>query len=114
MDASKRSGRGNAYFTGLGKQKRIVFFDTLLEQLKPDEIVSVLAHEIRYSKKNHIIKGIALSLVMSFLAFYLTHVAINHPSFLSSHGFKSSFSCLKVNFSKSHILDLFFFSDANI
>ncbi|MAW07496.1 MAG: peptidase M48 [Halobacteriovoraceae bacterium] len=86
MDASKRSGHGNAYFTGLGKQKRIVFFDTLLEQLRPDELVSVLAHEIGHSKKNHIIKGIVLSLLMSFLAFYLTHIAINHPNFLSSHG----------------------------
>lgn len=89
MDASKRSGHGNAYFTGLGKQKRIVFFDTLLDQLAPKEIVSVLAHEIGHSKKNHIIKGIALSFVMLFLSFYLTHLALNSSAFLTGHGLNS-------------------------
>jgi STE24 endopeptidase len=89
MDASKRSGHGNAYFTGLGKQKRIVFFDTLLEQLAPKEIVSVLAHEIGHSKKNHIIKGIALSFLMLFLSFYLTHLALNSSAFLTGHGLNS-------------------------
>ncbi|EIJ41793.1 Zn-dependent protease with chaperone function [Beggiatoa alba B18LD] len=56
MDGSKRSGHGNAYFTGLGKHKRIVFFDTLLEGLNTDEVEAVLAHEVGHFKHNHIHK----------------------------------------------------------
>ena len=89
MDASRRSGHGNAYFTGFGKQKRIVFFDTLLEQLSSKEIISVLAHEIGHSKKNHILKGIVTSFVMLFISFYLSHLALNSSIFLSSHGVNS-------------------------
>jgi STE24 endopeptidase len=67
MDGSKRSGHGNAYFTGFGNSKRIVFFDTLLEGLNGDEIEAVLAHEIGHFKRKHLLKrllGVAgLSLV---------------------------------------------------
>jgi len=56
MDGSKRSGHGNAYFTGIGRNKRIVFFDTLLESLKPEEIEAVLAHELGHFKLKHIQK----------------------------------------------------------
>lgn len=67
MDGSKRSGHGNAYFTGLGNSKRIVFFDTLLEGLNTDEIEAVLAHEIGHFKRKHLPKrliGVAsLSLI---------------------------------------------------
>ncbi len=54
MDGSSRSGHGNAYFTGFGKNKRIVFFDTLLESLTPEEVEAVLAHELGHFKHGHI------------------------------------------------------------
>jgi len=59
MDGSKRSGHGNAYFTGFGKNKRIVFYDTLLDGLTKDEVVAVLAHEVGHFKRKHIQKRIA-------------------------------------------------------
>ncbi len=65
MDGSRRSSHGNAYFTGLGKNKRIVFFDTLLTQLSPDQIEAVLAHELGHFKHRHITKRIALMFVLS-------------------------------------------------
>ena len=60
MDGSRRSSHGNAYFTGMGKNKRIVFFDTLTDSLDPDEIEAVLAHELGHFKKRHVAKRILL------------------------------------------------------
>jgi STE24 endopeptidase len=68
MDGSRRSAHGNAYFTGLGRAKRIVFFDTLVERLQPAEIEAVLAHELGHFKLKHIAKRLAFSFVAS-LAF---------------------------------------------
>jgi len=68
MDGSKRSAHGNAYFTGLGRAKRIVFFDTLIERLQPAEVEAVLAHELGHFERRHISKRILLSFVLS-LAF---------------------------------------------
>jgi STE24 endopeptidase len=65
MDGSKRSSHGNAYFTGFGKTKRIVFFDTLLSRLTPNEVEAVLAHELGHFKRRHVVKRIALTFVMS-------------------------------------------------
>ncbi|MDD5388828.1 MAG: M48 family metallopeptidase [Gallionellaceae bacterium] len=67
MDGSRRSSHGNAYFTGLGKNKRIVFYDTLLTQLNPEQIEAVLAHELGHFKHRHIIKRIALMFVLSLV-----------------------------------------------
>ncbi len=61
IDGSKRSSHGNAYFSGFGRNKRIVFFDTLLKMLSDDELEAVLAHELGHFKKKHIIKGILIS-----------------------------------------------------
>jgi STE24 endopeptidase len=69
MDASKRSTHGNAYFAGFGKAKRIVFFDTLLAKHSPDEILSILAHELGHYKLGHIIQRIAETAVFAFLGF---------------------------------------------
>jgi len=69
MDGSKRSSHGNAYFSGFGKSKRIVFFDTLLEQLSTDETLAVLAHELGHFKRNHIKKRMALMFTMSLAGF---------------------------------------------
>ena len=70
MDGSKRSAHGNAYFTGFGKTKRIVFFDTLLGRLQPTEVEAVLAHELGHFKHRHVIKRIAMifALSLGFLA----------------------------------------------
>ncbi|KDP85359.1 MULTISPECIES: M48 family metallopeptidase [Cupriavidus] len=68
MDGSKRSAHGNAYFTGFGAAKRIVFFDTLMERLADDEIEAVLAHELGHFKRRHILKGMLVSFALS-LAF---------------------------------------------
>lgn len=65
MDGSKRSSHGNAYFTGFGKTKRIVFFDTLLQRLTPGEIDAVLAHELGHFKHRHVIKRIAFTFALS-------------------------------------------------
>jgi len=67
MDGSKRSAHGNAYFTGMGKAKRIVFFDTLIERLNPEEIEAVLAHELGHFKRQHIRKRLIQSFALSFL-----------------------------------------------
>ncbi|MCX7192282.1 MAG: M48 family metallopeptidase [Proteobacteria bacterium] len=65
MDGSRRSAHGNAYFTGFGKTKRIVFFDTLLARLNVDEIEAVLAHELGHFKHHHVIKRIVSTFALS-------------------------------------------------
>jgi STE24 endopeptidase len=67
MDGSRRSSHGNAFFTGFGRTKRIVFFDTLLERLAPQEIEAVLAHELGHFSRRHIIKRMALQFVSSLV-----------------------------------------------
>ena len=71
MDGSKRSAHANAYFTGFGAAKRVVFFDTLLKQLSPEEIDAVLAHELGHYKRRHIIKRIVLMFSLSLAGFAL-------------------------------------------
>ncbi len=66
MDGSKRSAHGNAYFTGFGRSKRIVFFDTLLNKLNADEIEAVLAHELGHFHHRHILRRIVISFAVSF------------------------------------------------
>lgn len=71
MDGSKRSAHANAYFTGFGASKRVVFFDTLLKQLSPAEVDAVLAHELGHFKHKHIIKRIVAMFAMSLAGFAL-------------------------------------------
>lgn len=71
MDGSRRSGHGNAYFTGLGSNKRIVFFDTLLTTLDHDEVEAVLAHELGHFKLKHVLKMLVASAAISFAGFAL-------------------------------------------
>ncbi len=71
MDGSKRSSHGNAYFTGFGKSKRIVFYDTLLEQLSTHETLAVLAHELGHFKRNHIKKRMIVTFAVFFAGFAL-------------------------------------------
>ncbi len=71
MDGSRRSGHGNAYFTGFGNNKRIVFFDTLLESLEPAEIEAVLAHELGHFRLKHIVKRLLSGMALSLAALAL-------------------------------------------
>ena len=71
MDGSKRSAHANAYFTGLGRSKRVVFFDTLLEQLEPAEVDAVLAHELGHFKHRHILKRMLSLFALSLAGFAL-------------------------------------------
>jgi len=81
MDGSRRSAHGNAYFTGLGRAKRIVFFDTLVDRLQPQEIEAVLAHELGHFKLKHIAKRMAVSFVASLLFLLLLGWLANQSSF---------------------------------
>ena len=71
MDGSRRSAHANAYFTGFGTSKRVVFFDTLLKQLSPDEVEAVLAHELGHFKHKHITKRMVMMFGVSLLCFAL-------------------------------------------
>jgi len=89
MDGSIRSSHGNAYFTGFGSSKRVVFFDTLLERLNVEEIEAVLAHELGHFKHHHVIKRIAMIFLMSFLGLALLGWLINQPWFFQGLGVTS-------------------------
>jgi len=91
MDGSRRSSHGNAYFTGFGANKRVVFFDTLLERLEPNEIEAVLAHELGHYRCNHVIKRIIMMFTVSFAGlallgwlkqaeWFYTGLGVNTPS----------------------------------
>lgn len=86
MDGSRRSSHGNAYFTGLGSSKRIVFFDTLLAQLGPEQIEAVLAHELGHFKRHHIVKRIALMAVLSLALLALLAWLKQAPWFYAALG----------------------------
>jgi STE24 endopeptidase len=86
MDGSRRSSHGNAYFTGFGAAKRVVFFDTLLDRLDADEIEAVLAHELGHFKHKHVIKRIALMFVVSFFGLALLGWLVNQPWFYADLG----------------------------
>ena len=89
MDGSRRSSHGNAYFTGFGNSKRIVFFDTLLQQLKPAEVEAVLAHELGHFKLRHIVKRMLLSSALSFGFFWMLHFLMEQSWFYSGLGVAS-------------------------
>ena len=86
MDGSRRSGHGNAYFTGMGRNKRIVFFDTLLETLDADEIEAVLAHELGHFKRKHVQKRIVIMMLMSLAGLALLGWLIQQPWFYQGLG----------------------------
>ena len=86
MDGSKRSSHGNAYFTGLGKNKRIVFYDTLLETLNPDEVEAVLAHELGHFKHHHVRKGLILNAVITLVGLAILAWLIKQDAFYHTLG----------------------------
>jgi STE24 endopeptidase len=78
MDGSRRSSRGNAFFTGLGKHRRVALYDTLLDKHTARELVAVLAHEIGHYKKKHIVKNLAIAVAHGGLMFYLLSIFLTH------------------------------------
>ncbi len=89
MDGSKRSSHGNAYFTGFGTARRIVFFDTLLEKLAPAEIEAVLAHELGHYKRRHVWKRIGLLALASLAFLWLLGALIDAPWFYAGLGMQA-------------------------
>jgi STE24 endopeptidase len=90
MDGSTRSSHGNAYFTGFGASKRVVFFDTLLARLNTDEIESVLAHELGHFKHHHVIKRIVMLFSVSFLGLALLGWLMQQPWFYNGLGLQNA------------------------
>jgi STE24 endopeptidase len=87
VDGSTRSKHSNAYFAGLGKSKRIVLYDTLIQSLKPQQLLAVLAHEIGHEKRAHIKKMIALSSIQTVFIFWLLSCFMNEEAFYLAFGF---------------------------
>jgi STE24 endopeptidase len=94
IDGSKRSSKANAYFSGFGPKKRIVFYDTLIHDLSTDEIVAVFAHEIGHSKRKHVFYNIALSTLITGLTLFILSILIDNPLLAASLG---------VSFTSFHI-----------
>jgi STE24 endopeptidase len=86
MDGSKRSGHGNAYFTGLGNNKRIVFFDNLVNSLEDEELEAVLAHELGHFKCKHVIKMLIASSIMTLISFGILGLLISQDWFYTGLG----------------------------
>ena len=100
MDRSKRSKHPNAYFTGFSKNRRIVFYDTLIDLLSPKEIKAVLAHEIGHYKHNHITKSLGISTFIIFIGMFLISQLVNNSSYLEILNLNNSAS--------SQLIALFF------
>lgn len=96
MDGSKRSTHGNAYFTGFGKTKRIVFFDTLLQRLTPAEMDAVLAHELGHFKHRHVMKRIAFTFALSLAFLWLLAQLMQSTWFYVGLGVSSQSTALAL------------------
>ncbi len=86
IDSSKRTAHGNAYFTGFGRNKRIVFFDSLLKGLREKEIIAVLAHELGHFKRGHIRQRLVIMVFLGFLGFALLGWLLGQPWFYAGLG----------------------------
>lgn len=89
IDGSKRSTKANAYFSGFGKTKKVVLYDTLLNDLTEDEISAVLAHEIGHYKKKHVIYNLILSILLTGVTLYLLSLFINNPILAQAVGIEN-------------------------
>lgn len=86
IDGSKRSTKANAYFSGLGAKKRIVLFDTLIQDLSVNEIVAVLAHEIGHYKKRHVIIGIIIGIIQTGITLFIFSLLVDNPGLSEALG----------------------------
>ncbi|MFC2118768.1 M48 family metallopeptidase [Bacteroidota bacterium] len=90
IDGSKRSTKANAYFTGLGTKKRIVLYDTLINDLEIPELVAVLAHEIGHNKKKHVTKGLITSIIQTGFMLFILSLFIDSPQMSVALGVKNT------------------------
>ena len=90
IDGSKRSTKANAYFSGLGKKKKIVLFDTLIERLSKEEIVAVLAHEIGHYKKKHTLVSLVISVIQTGITLYILSLFVGNPILSTALGVEQS------------------------
>lgn len=86
MDGSRRSSRGNALFSGFGRNKRVALFDTLIEKQTVPELVSIVAHEVGHYKKKHVFKGLVLAIVHSGLMFFLLSIFLGQRGLFEAFG----------------------------
>jgi STE24 endopeptidase len=99
IDGSKRSSKANAFFSGIGKRKKVVLYDTLIEQHTPEELVAVLAHEIGHFKKKHIIYGMLASIIqIGILLFILSIFVFNEQMSLALGGDKMAIHLNVIGF----------------
>ncbi|MBI2229980.1 MAG: M48 family metallopeptidase [Deltaproteobacteria bacterium] len=99
MDGSRRSAHSNAYFTGIGKAKRIVLFDTLIEQMTIDQGLAVLAHEMGHYKMRHIRRMLLVGGVLLFVGLFILSLLIKYPPLFSAFGLRPSSQAALVLFS---------------
>ena len=86
IDGSKRSTKANAYFTGLGPKKRVVLYDTLIDELTEEEIVAVLAHEVGHYKKRHTLRSMVVSVIQMGVLFWLFSLCVNNAALSEALG----------------------------
>ncbi len=86
IDGSRRSSKANAYFTGLGSKKRIVLYDTLIDEMTTGELVAVLAHEIGHYKKRHVVQGLCLGIAQTGILLFLFSVVMKSPAISQALG----------------------------
>ena len=86
IDGSRRSSKANAYFTGLGSKKRIVLYDTLIDEMTTGELVAVLAHEIGHYKKRHVVQGLFLGIAQTGILLFLFSVVMKSPAISQALG----------------------------
>lgn len=98
MDGSKRSGHSNAFFSGLGKMRRIVLFDTLVEKHTEEELEAILAHEIGHYKLGHIPKMLLVNILMTAIGFYILGLLVESAAFVEAFGFTYSPEVLTPTF----------------
>lgn len=108
VDSSKRSTKANAYFTGFGPRKRIVLYDTLIEQLTTEEIVAVLSHEIGHYKHRHVLKGTVRGLLQMLITLYVFGLVIDSPLIAEAAG------CSQPSFHINLIVFSFIYSGINM
>jgi STE24 endopeptidase len=99
MDGSKRSAHSNAYFTGIGKAKRIVLFDTLIEQMTTDQGLAVLAHEMGHYKMKHIRRMLVVEMVFLLIGLYILSLLLDYPPLFAAFGLTPSSHAALVLFS---------------
>ncbi len=109
IDAEKRSRHTNAYFTGLGKTKRIVLYDTLMSSHSSDEILSILAHEVGHWKKRHILKQLVFTETAALAVFYLIYRLLDWPLLYHTFGFERTVPYIGVLLLAALISPLAFF-----